>query len=206
MSFILIIVLDVNILSNIFNLINFEMVVLIKVIICDFRIIHYCGWYLWLVVILLETIEHFWLIHVVEGWFFVNIFLLLQGFVTLWNTFFHNWNCLFCAFGICFWVFGSQLGNIFIFWITIVDDKNFFALNLWLILLMSLPLSCLSVIFLSDSIFKSWLSDNVWIICLNIWCSLLLLSTEDFIKTFELFPLILYLFENSTQGLISLRF
>lgn len=46
MVFILIIVLDVNILRNIFNLIDLKVIVLVKVIIGDFSIIHYSVWYL----------------------------------------------------------------------------------------------------------------------------------------------------------------
>ena len=194
MVFILIIVLDVNILRNIFNLIDLKVIVLVKVIIGDFSIIHYSVWYLWLIVILLKAIEHFWFFHVVEGWLFVSILLWLQSLLTFVNTFFHYWYCFFGAFSILFWVFGSQLRNIFMIWITIVNDENLFAFNLCFILLMN----CLSIILLCDGVFHHWLSDYVWIVCLYIWCSLLLLGTEDFVQTFELLFLVFNLFENST--------
>lgn len=45
-DFVLIIVLNVNILSDIFNLIDFVMVGLIIVVVSYLRIVHYSSWYL----------------------------------------------------------------------------------------------------------------------------------------------------------------
>lgn len=106
--FILIIILDINILCNILNLIDLEMVVLVIVVVSDLRIIHNCGWYLWLSIILFKTVEHSWFFDVIECWlFFNNKFSCSKSLVSFCDGFLQNWYWPLWLFGILFGILRS---------------------------------------------------------------------------------------------------
>jgi len=128
LKLVLIVVLNVNILCNIFNLVDFVMISLVIVVVSNFRIIHYSGRYLWLSIVLFKSIEHFWLLHIMEGWFFIsNDFLASsQGFISFLNAFFLYWNSLFCSFSVLFLNFGSELWSVFFF---MINNENWLLLN-----------------------------------------------------------------------------
>jgi len=186
---VLIIVLDVNILCNILDLVNFKMVVLVIVIVCNLRIIHYSGRYLWLRIILVKVIEDFWFFNVMESrFFFAILFSSFQGFLSFWDLLIH-YRYGFLDF--CIQFLGSQFRSVF--FLVVVNNKNFlFKFNMLFNGSNSKFLVGNSII-----VYRLYLK-NVWIAWLNIWWSLLLLGTENLVKMFELLLLVLNFLENSS--------